>query len=412
MEEAANISRGLPSEGAGFGANITRKHQQAFENHRTATDLAVSRPCGSVVSPQAEAYWRTISGNAVKRAKYHEDANRRLEDRATLAHYALRVHGPSLTFEDHVPTMLSTTLNAALRTVDSGIGMLFFRSMTMYLCVAILFNLLFVTFPEVGYYISALGVNDAVSLMILIVGIVVQKIIIGALWSFTSEPRSLHHSFETLQTLTERVSLITLRTAHEIADGESTSATRAELDHHFEVYVSLMDNIGAIGDRLMALYCSFVYGPPLAQSYLKQQRVAIETLLLKSNHARRETLDYVSETIRTLGRQERSDSHFYRLFHYASVLMTHFETVLTVYLFLVVPIQIYSAVSHLVMAVYPIMMYFLHLLRKEEDLLESSFALNTGVSQRTRYTMWTADFNRIRTACVRATLAWKYTPAA
>ena len=76
--------------------------------------------------------------------------------------------------------------------------------------MTVLFALFFITFPEIGAYIAALGINEAISLLDLVIGIVVQRIILSALWSFIDKPRSLKGSYERMVRMIDAV-FVTLR---------------------------------------------------------------------------------------------------------------------------------------------------------------------------------------------------------
>lgn len=339
------------------------------------------------------AYGVAVRNNPVKRALLVRDQNVTVESLGTLSRYNFRMYGQPPAFEGHSASLLNGLVCSTLDALDNGVGALLLRTLVLYASVALLFSMFFITFPALGDYVGALGVSQAVGVIELIIGIVFHQLILSALWSFSEAPRSLNDTFTTIVAIVDQLAFSHVNNAG--PSGDDGDGKGAALDTPIALLVRM-------GVHMVGVYSSFSSGDVYQQAYFAHLSGEFKRTVARSAHIAPQTAAMAARAVDQLAAREVRDSKLYRFFHAASVILVHFDVVLGIYLFFIVPIQIWYAVGLMIMVVYPVMMHFLYTLREEENLMGGAFAWNSGIGQRTRYTEWTGAFvYAVRTAVSR-----------
>lgn len=399
---------GDPAQGLNTGLrnrrsdNFLKERNRALEHQdQLALDKNDGQPDAFASPDERDYYFRVqrfveeTMDNPVRRALLRRDRTIKIEDIGTLARYNFDFYGMPIGFEGNEASPLSRLLRKGLEGIDNGVGTLLLRTFSLYISVAVFYTLFFVTFARIGNYVAALGVSQAVGVLELIIGIVFQKLILSALWSFSGEPRTMADTFNELRRIVDGVAFrlnLILKTKR----GKEAEQIREDAQCLIAAYAHL-------AMQVIPVYSSLASGDVSAQTYFKYSQCKLKRKIAN--------LQWIDDGIKLawaaqidgLIYRQMNDSVFYLIFHYVSVILTHFDIVLGGYLFFVVPIQIWDAVGLMINIVYPIMMHFLYTLREEENLLGSPFLWNIGIGQRTRYIDWEqaflTDVERITQQC-------------
>lgn len=377
---------GDPAQGLNKG--LRQRQTDNFQQNRKSVEAArygqAARNADRLDTGNSKiyAYGGAVRNNPVKRALLVRDQNVTVESLGTLSRYTFRLHGQPPAFEGHSASLLNGLVCSALDALDNGVGALLLRTLVLYASVALLFSMFFITFPALGDYVGALGVSQAVGVIELIIGIVFHQLILSALWSFSDAPRSLNDTFSTIVGIVDQMVFSHVNSAR---PGEDGDAKTTALDKPIAILVRM-------GAHMVGLYSSFASGDAYQQAYFSHLSGEFKRTVAQSALIAPQTATMAARAVDQLVAREVRDSKLYRFFHAASVILVHFDVVLGIYLFFIVPIQIWYAVGLMIMVVYPVMMHFLYTLREEENLMGGAFAWNSGIGQKTRYTEWTGAF--------------------
>lgn len=269
--------------------------------------------------------------------------------------------------------------------LSDGVVIIMAVSLFKYVVVAILHLVLYLSLPDLGYYIES--IDWEMNLMAFVIAFIFNKYILGMVGTYDVHPRACHDLFDLVESAARDLSTEVRATTPEVGD----------------VYSRAILYLWRMSREIVAVFSEM----ETSASRAKEERLydhadgffraildlkAMGAISGRGAHRLRKRFDAMLDPI-------RRSTGFSKAYVASRLLSNHFKVVLNIYLYLFVPPELYARSGALVVILFPVLMMVMNMVTVLMDVMGQPFDFDSN-RHLTDYRTW--EVHAARRICTAA----------